>query len=575
MLNQKGKPMASQPANKVKTKGISKCPTGIRGLDEITEGGLPRGRPTLICGAAGCGKTLLAMEFIVRGARDFDEPGVFLAFEETADELTANVASLGFDLPALIRRKKVAVDYVYIERSEIEETGEYDLEGLFVRLGSLIDAIGAKRVVLDTIEALFSGFSNENILRAELRRLFRWLKNKGVTAIITAEQGEKTLTRHGLEEYVSDCVIFLDHRVSNQVATRRVRIVKYRGSAHGTNEYPALIDKNGLSVLPISALGLTHKALTERVSSGIPRLDTMLDGQGYFKGSTVLVSGTAGAGKSSIAAAFADSICRRGGRCLYWSSEESPDQIMRNMKSIGFDLGRHVRQGLLQFHSVRPTLFGLESHLVSLHKLVAEFQPEAVIMDPITNLTAVGDFAEIKAMLSRVIDFLKTEGITALFTSLTEAGSAVEQSEVGVSSLMDTWLLVSMVQSASERNRVLYVLKSRGMAHSNQMREFLLTDQGLDLVDVYSGPGTVYTGAARLSQEAQDKAETEALAQTAERRERELDQDRRTLQAQIETLQARLSNVTQELQIVVNQEKQRRTSAGKISADMARKRQAD
>lgn len=567
--------MAPQPANIVKPKGISKCPTGIRGLDEITAGGLPRGRPTLLCGAAGCGKTLLAMEFIVRGARDLDEPGVFMAFEETGDELAANVASLGFDLPALIRRKKVAVDYVYIERSEIEETGEYDLEGLFARLGSLIDSIGAKRVVLDTIEALFSGFSNENILRAELRRLFRWLKDKGVTTIITAEQGENTLTRHGLEEYVSDCVIFLDHRVNNQVATRRVRIVKYRGSAHGTNEYPALIDKHGLSVLPISALGLTHQALTARVSSGIPRLDAMLGGKGYFKGSTVLVSGTAGVGKSSVAAAFADSICRQGGRCLYWSSEESPDQIIRNMKSIGVDLGRHVRKGLLQFHSVRPTLFGLESHLVSLHQLVAEFQPEAVIMDPITNLTAVGDFAEIKAMLSRVIDFLKNEDITAIFTSLTEAGSAVEQSEVGVSSLMDTWLLLSMVQSASERNRVLYVLKSRGMVHSNQMRELLLTDQGIDLVDVYSGPGTVYTGTARLSQEARDKAEAEALAQTAERRERELDQDRRTLQAQIESLQAKLNTVTEELQFVVSQEQQRRVAAGKISTDIAHKRQAD
>jgi circadian clock protein KaiC len=485
--------MATRPAHTAKPKGIPKCPTGIRGLDEITAGGLPRGRPTLVCGAAGCGKTLLAMEFIMRGARDLDEPGVFMAFEETGDELAANVASLGFDLPALIRRKKVAVDYVYLERSEIEETGEYDLEGLFVRLGSLIDAIGAKRVVLDTVEALFSGFSNEGILRAELRRLFRWLKSKGVTTIITAEQGENTLTRHGLEEYVSDCVIFLDHRVDNQVATRRVRIVKYRGSAHGTNEYPALIDEHGLSVLPISALGLTHKALTARVSTGIPQLDAMMSGKGYFKGSTVLVSGMAGTGKSSVAAAFADSICRQGGRCIYWASEESPNQIVRNMKSIGFDLSRHVRQGLLRLYSVRPTWFGLESHLVSLHKLVSEFQPEAVIIDPITNFAAVGNFAEIKAMLSRVIDFLKNEGITAFFTSLTEAGSAVKQPEVGISSLMDTWLLLSMVESASERYRVLYLLKSRGMAHSNQMREFVLSDRGIDLVDVHSGPETGYT----------------------------------------------------------------------------------
>ena len=462
---------------------LRKCLTGIRGLDEITNGGLPHGRPTLICGAAGCGKTLLALEFIVRGARQFHEPGVFMCFEETGPELAANVASLGFDLAALIRRKQVVVDHVRIERSEIAETGEYDLEGLFIRLGNAIDSIGAKREVLDSLEALFAGLPNEAILRSELRRLFNWLNTKGVTVIITGEKGEKTLTRHGLEEYISDCVITLDHRVINQVATRRLRIVKYRGSAHGTNEYPTLIDEEGLSVLPISALGLNYPVSTARISTGIPRLDAMLGGKGYYKGSSILLSGTAGTGKSSIAATFANSVCARGGRCLYWSSEESPEQIVRNMASIGIKLAPHVRKGLLQFHSVRPTLCGLESHLVTLHKLVTDYQPEAIIMDPITNLAAVGDDAEIKAMLTRVIDFLKSEGVTAIFTSLTSGGVAAEQSEVGVSSLMDAWLLLQLVASASERNRVLTVLKSRGMAHSHQMREFVLSNKGVDLVE--------------------------------------------------------------------------------------------
>ncbi len=557
------------------SRSLPKTATGIRGLDEITHGGLPKGRPTLICGSAGCGKTLLAMEFIVRGAREFDEPGVFMAFEETGKELADNVASLGFDLPTLIRRKKVVVDHVRVERSEIEETGEFDLEGLFIRLGNAIDGIGAKRVVLDSLEALFAGLPNEAIVRAELRRLFAWLKQKGVTAIITGEQGENTLSRHGLEEYISDCVIFLDHRVHNQVATRRVRIIKYRGSAHGTSEYPALINEHGLSVLPISSLGLTYPVSTARVPTGIPRLDAMLAGKGYFKGSSILVSGTAGAGKSSIAAAFADSVCARGGRCLYWSSEESPEQIIRNMASIGFDLGRHARKGLLRFHSVRPTLYGLESHLVTLHKLVTEFRPEAVVMDPITNLSAVGNDAEIKGMLTRMIDFLKSQGVTTVFTSLTSGANALEQSEAGISSLMDTWLLLSMVHSASERNRVLYLLKSRGMGHSNQMREFALSDKGIDLADVYTGPGAVYTGAARLNQEAHDKAEALVQQQTDERRQRELAQERRNLQAQVAALQSRLTNIAAEQRFAARVEKQRAEAGRRSETQLARARKAD
>jgi circadian clock protein KaiC len=535
---------------------LEKCQTGIRGLDEITEGGLPRGRPILVCGGAGCGKTLLAMEFIVRGARDFGEPGVFMAFEETGAELAKNVASLGFDVPGLIRKKKMAVDYVRVERSEIEETGEYDLEGLFVRLGLLIDQTHAKRVALDTVESLFSSLPNEAILRAELRRLFRWLKDKGVTAIITGEHGESaSLTRHGLEEYVSDCVIQLDNRVANQIATRRLRIVKYRGSRHGTNEYPTLIDEHGLNIMPISTLGLDYPVSPERVPTGVPRLDAMLGGKGYWRGSSILVSGTAGSGKTSLAAAFADSVCSKGGRVLYCSYEESPAQIIRNMASIGINLKRHVQSGRLRFNSVRPSVYGLESHLVNLDGLVSRFKPEAVVMDPITGMTSIGTFDEIKATFARVIDLLKERNITALFTSLTEAGSALEQSEVGISSLMDTWLLLRMVESASERNRVLYVLKSRGMAHSNQMREFTLSDDGIRVEDVYTGFGTVYTGSARIAQEARDESELRAQEQAASMRTRELEHERLSIESQVHALQAKLANVKQDLVTAAAQER--------------------
>lgn len=463
------------------TVGIAKAPTGIHGLDAITGGGLPRGRPTLICGGAGSGKTLLAMEFIVRGARDFGEPGVFVAFEETADELAANVASLGFDLPQLIEQKKLALDHVHIERSEIEETGEYSLEGLFVRLGAAIDDIGAKRVAIDSLEALFSALPNEAIVRAELRRLFGWLKQRGLSAAITAEQGRGTLTRHGLEEYISDCVIFLGHRVVDQVATRRLRIIKYRGTRHGTNEYPAMIDERGLSVLPISSLGLDHAVSSERVSTGVASLDGLLGGAGYYRGSSVLISGTAGTGKSSFAAAFADAACRRAERCLYLSYEESPAQIARNMGSIGFDLSGWVQQGRLQFHSARPTLYGLEQHLVVVHKLVEQFRPRCIVIDPVTNLTAVGDQAEITSMLTRVIDYLKDKGITAVFTSLTPGGAHQDGTDVGVSSLMDTWLVLRQDETTAGRMRRLTILKSRGMAHSGAVQEFRLTDDGIQL----------------------------------------------------------------------------------------------
>ncbi len=554
---------------------LEKCPTGIAGLDEITEGGLPKGRPTLICGGAGSGKTLLSMEFLVRGITQYSEPGAFMAFEETAEELAKNVATLGFNIPALIAANKMAIDYVHIERSEIEETGEYDLEGLFVRLNSMIEQVGAKRVVLDTVEALFAGLPNEAILRAELRRLFRWLKAKGVTVIITGEQGDSKLTRYGIEEYVSDCVIFMDHRVVNQIATRRLRIIKYRGSRHGTNEYPTLIDENGMSVLPISSLGLTYPVSEARVSTGIQRLDVMMDNLGYYKGSTVLISGTAGTGKSSIAAAFADSVCLSGGRFMYLSLEESAAQIVRNMRSIGIDLGKWQKNGLLKFHTVRPSLYGLEMHLALIHRIVNDFKPDALAMDPITNLTAISRGDEAKAMLTRLIDFLKNLGITAVFTSLTSGSDADEQTEVGISSLMDTWILLRMVQSESERNRLLYVLKSRGMRHSNQMREFQLTDDGIKLLDVYVGPGKVYTGSARVQQEARDRQAELVEVQSAAKRSRLMSQEQAALRAQILALKAKLAGVSDELKSSQGVERARLDVAHKDRRDLVRSRQSD
>jgi circadian clock protein KaiC len=527
----------SRPAPKPNPQ-LPKAPTGIQGLDEITGGGLPKGRPTLVCGGAGCGKTLLAMEFLVRGATEFNEPGVFMAFEETARDLTQNAASLGFDLKDLVARKKLVLDYVYVERSEIEESGEYDLEGLFIRLGAAIDAIGAKRVVLDTIESLFGGLPNPIILRAELRRLFRWLKDKGVSAIITGERGEGTLTRQGLEEYVSDCVIVLDHRVSEQASARRLRVVKYRGSTHGTNEYPFLIDANGISVLPVTSLGLEHNVSGERVSSGVARLDAMLGGKGYYRGSSVLISGTAGTGKSSLAAHFADAACRRGERVLYFSFEESPDQIMRNMRSIGIDLQPWIKKGLLQIHANRPSFAGLETHLAMKHKLISDFKPQVVILDPLNSFVIGDNEIEVKSMLMRLVDYLKTKQITGLFTNLAQSGSPVEQTEVAISSVIDTWLLLRDIDSEGERNRCLSILKSRGMAHSNQIREFLLTDHGVELRDVYVGPEGVLTGSARLTKEAENEASLLIRNQEVELRRIELERKRTTLEAQIAMLRA-------------------------------------
>jgi circadian clock protein KaiC len=556
-------------------KQLPKSPTGIQGLDEITGGGLPKGRPTLICGGAGCGKTLFAMEFLVRGARQFNEPGVFMAFEETAKDLTQNVASLGFDLKDLIAHKKMALDFVYIERSEIEETGEYDLEGLFIRLGQAIDSIGAKRVVLDTIESLFSGLPNPLILRAELRRLFRWLKEKGVTAAITGERGEETLTRQGLEEYVSDCVIVLDHRVSDQVTSRRLRVVKYRGSMHGTNEYPFLIDEDGILVLPVTSFGLQNIASTDRIPTGVARLDAMLGGAGYYRGSSVLVSGTAGTGKSSLAAHFAEAACRRGERALYFAFEESSSQIMRNMRSIGIDLEPWAQKGLLRFEAIRPTFTGLEMHLTMIHKAVNAFKPQVVIVDPLSSFIIGGNETEVKSMLMRLVDFLKMNRITGLFTNLTLGGGALEQTDVAISSLIDTWLLLRDIEIGGERNRGLYILKSRGMSHSNQIREFLLTDHGVELRDMYVGPSGVLTGSARLAQEAQDQAMQMARKQEIERRQLELERKRNTLEAQIAAMRAEFEAEEAESLKIIGQEQAQETQLAQERVDMGLSRKAD
>jgi circadian clock protein KaiC len=556
-------------------EGLRKERTGIPGFDEITRGGLPAGRPTLVCGSAGAGKTLFAMEFLVRGATHFNEPGVFMSFEETDDELAKNVASLGFDLKQLVSDKKLLLDYVFIERSEIEETGEYNLEGLFLRLGHAIDTTGAKRIVLDTLEALFSALPNEAIIRAELRRLFRWLKEKGVTAVITCERGEGTLTRYGLEEYVADCVILLDNRVENQISTRRMRIIKYRGTSHGTNEYPFLIDENGFSVLPITSLGLTHGASTEFVSSGIPRLDNMLSGKGFYRGSSILVSGTAGTGKSTIGAHFIEAACKRGERALFFAFEESQDQIIRNMRSVGIALERFIKKDLLRFQNARPSTFGLEVHLALIHKEISEYEPNVVVVDPITNFLAVGDEAETKAMLTRLIDLLKLKQITTIFTSLTSAGSEEEDSEVGVSSLMDAWLLVKNIEFNGERNRGLYILKARGIAHSNQVREFVLTEHGIELIDAYIGAEGVLMGSARSSQVARETAAQVERRLATEQKERELRRKQQLYEAQLVALKGQFETERDAIVRELEEAKQREKMIADQRLEIARLRHAD
>lgn len=530
---------------------LEKSSTGIRGLDEITKGGLPKGRPTLICGAAGCGKTMFAMQFLVNGVKN-NEPGLFVSFEETQEELEKNFASLGLDLKTLEEEKKFAVEHIQMELSKIEETGEFDLEGLFIRLAYAIEQIGAKRIVLDTIEAIFSGLPNEFILRAELQRLFHWLKSRGLTAIITGERGENTLTRYGLEEYVADCVILLDNSVLDRISTRNLRIIKYRGSSHGSNLYPFLIDDDGISVLPATSLQLEHEVSTQHISTGIERLDTMFGGKGFYKGSSILVSGASGTGKSSMAANIAANVCKNGDKCLYFAFEESPQQIIRNMNSINIDLQTGVEKGLLRFHATRPTLYGLETHLVNINKIVKEFQPDVVIFDPISNLITVGTAEEVKSMLTRVLDYLKNRLITTISTSLTRGHI---ETDVGVSSLMDTWIDLKSIETNGERNRTIEIIKARGMYHSNQVREFKLTNSGIKLIDIYLGPSGMLTGAARLSQISKEKAEKLASEQEIERKQREFKQKRRSIEAQIKELNTQLEAEKLELEQIIEQKK--------------------
>jgi len=536
--------MAKKKASKISKPSLptlAKTPTGISGFDAITQGGLPRGRPTLVCGGPGCGKTLFGVEFLVRGIEQFDEPAVFVAFEETADDLTKNVASLGYDLKKLAADKKLVVDFVHLDPGDIEEAGGYTLDGLFVRLDLAVRSVKAKRIVIDTLEVLLGSLNDASAVRAELQRLFRWLKERNLTAVITAERGDGALTKHGLEEYVSDCVILLEQRVDDLMATRRLRVVKYRGSSHGANEYPFLIDEHGFSVLPMTSVLLDYKVSTERASTGIADLDVMLGGKGYFRTSTILVSGGAGTGKSSIAASMVNAACSRGEKAIIFALEESPSQIVRNMRSVGIDLDKWVKKGLLLIRATRPSFYGLEMHLLTMHKEIAAFEPRLVVLDPISSLMNAGSSRDVKAMMVRLFDSLKLRQITGVMTYLTTAGK-MEETEAGISSLIDTWLEVRDVELNGERTRALYVIKSRGMSHSNQVREFLLGTDGVRLLQVYAGPQGVLTGSARITQDNRLAAEAQLRDAEAKRTENLLRRKEAALRAQIAALEAQFES---------------------------------
>jgi len=535
-------------------QALEKCPTGIVGFDEISTGGLPRGRPTLLAGQAGSGKTLFALEFVLHGIEQYGEPGVFVSFEESPEELATNIASIGFDLERHQHENTLRILHLDIDPSDMIEAGEYDLEGLFLRLGAAIDATGARRIALDAVENLFSAFTDLRILRAEFRRLMNWLKDKGITAVITTERGNNTLSRHGLEEYIADCVVALDNRIDGQLATRRLRIVKYRGSAHGSDEYPFILDQHGFSVMPITSAGLSYPVITERMSTGVETLDAMLSG-GVFRGSSLLVSGTSGTGKSSTAAHMIDAACRRGESSLYLALEESPDQIMRNMSSIGFDLAQHVASGLLHFHAARPTASGLENHLATLVGLVNTFAPRVVVIDPITAFNTGTDDELVKTMLIRAVDLFKSHGITSLFTALTNGGDAPESTSVAISSLVDVWLLLRNLEAAGERTRGLYVCKARGIAHSNQIREFLLTHTGIKLVDVLlDTDGKILTGSARLMRQKQLECAVKARTTDSARRREVLEKKRHALEAKIAAMRADYDNEIYSLEAELERE---------------------
>ena len=560
------------PAEATARPSLPKAPTGIAGFDDITLGGLPAGRPTLVCGSAGSGKTMFASTFLVNGATLYDEPGVFMSFEERAEDLVANVASLGYDLDKLVADGRIAIDHVQVDRSEIEENGEYDLEGLFLRLGWAVDSVGAKRVVLDTIETLFSSLDNEAVLRSELRRLFGWIKERGLTCVITGERGEGQFTRQGLEEYVSDCVVLLDNRVHEQITTRRLRVVKYRGSAHGTNEYPFLIDSQGISVLPVTGASLTHDVSSETVSSGVPGLDAMLGAGGFYRGSSILLTGTAGTGKTTFSSSFVDAACTRGERCLFFVFEESPAQIIRNARSVGLDLARHVESGLLRFEAARPSLYGLEMHLARMHRDLDLFQPQAVVIDPISAFN--GPEMEVQSVLLRMVDLLKARGITALLTSLLHQDYVSSQQDLGMSSLMDSWVRLFNEEANGEMNRTLYVIKSRGMSHSNQVREYVMSGSGIGLIEPYIGPEGVLTGSARLIQASREQAAQRRRQQEAERRQRDLARRREATERQIAELRAALEAEEEEITLLHSEDAEREAALERDRDAMYRHRNA-
>jgi circadian clock protein KaiC len=553
-------------------KGISKSPTGIDGFDDLTLGGLPTGRPALICGSAGCGKTLFASTFLLNGAREFDEPGVFVTFEERPVDIVSNVASLGFEMDKLIEEDKILIEHIAVDPAELAEIGEYDLEGLFLRLELAIEQVGAKRIVLDTIESLFSAFTNPAILRAEIRRLFDWLKDRGMTTVITAERGDGSLTRQGLEEYVSDCVILLDHRVHNQISTRRLRIVKYRGTAHGTNEYPFLIDEDGFSVLPVSSLGLGHKVFEERVSSGVADLDEMLVGGGFHRGSSILLSGVAGSGKSSLAACFADATCAGGEKAIYFSFEESAAQTVRNMRSIGVDLQRWLDSGALKHIAARPTFYSLEMHLAVMLREVIRSKPALVVLDPISAFLGNAEQLEVQSMLLRMVDFLKSHGVTAVFTHLMHSQIGSTETDVGLSSLMDAWILLLNREINGEFNRELYLLKARGMAHSNQVREFTMSDDGIKLIAPYLGEGGALTGSARRAEEARARRGEVRRRSEIARLTEVIEARRRKAKAQMEALEAELAADEIELRRISQDEETYLAQADRDLVDMEKSR---
>lgn len=554
--------------NSTNISALEKCPTGISGFDELSDGGLPRNRPTLVAGQAGAGKTLFGIEFVLRGIEQFQEPGVFVSFEEKPADLATNVLSLGYDLAAHQKANRLRVLHLSINPSEMIESGEYDLEGLFLRLNAGIQETGARRITLDAVENLFSGFTDIRVLRSEFRRLMNWLKDKGITAVVTTERGTNTITRHGLEEYIADCVITLDNRIDDQIATRRLRIVKYRGSAHGSDECPFIFNKRGISVMPITSAGLSYKVSSEQTSTGIPSLDVMLSG-GLFRGSSVLVTGTAGTGKSSIAAQMLDAACRRGERVLYVALEESPDQIERNMQSIGINLGQWRDAGLVSYLATRPTSRGLETHLATIASRVEEFKPNLVVIDPISALNTSTSDERVKLMLIRAVDLFKSRGITSLFTALNTADTVAESTSVGISSLMDVWFLLRNLEVAGERTRGLYVCKARGMAHSNQIREFLLTANGIKLVDVLlDESGQLLTGSARQMLLKQKDAEDQKRNASVTRRRTILENRRHVLDSKIAALRAEHEEELRLLEEDLSQEDWDRSSADKATSDI-------